>query len=180
MDLLQAPPLGFDIGILVGDIGMLHVDPVADLLGHPFPLVQVLPHALLALGDERLDAVLLDLGLSVQAQRLLHFQLHGQAVRIPSGDAQDALSLHGLVPGDQVLDHPGLDMADMGLAVGRGRPVKKGEAFRAVAVAERLADDVLFLPHFRDGLFPGNKIHIRCDFIVHGCFFLSCRFLIRP
>ena len=153
-DLLQAPPLGFDIGVFIGDVGMLHVDPVADLLGHLFPLVQVFPYALLALGDERLDAVLLDLGFPVQAQGFLDLQLHGQAVGIPAGLAQDALALHGPVPRDQVLDNAGLDMADMRLAVGCGRAVKEREALAPVPMVKAFPDDVLFLPQSGDRLLP--------------------------
>ena len=133
---------------------MLHVDPVADLLGHLFPLVQVFPYALLALGDERLDAVLLDLGFPVQAQGFLDLQLHGQAVGIPAGLAQDALALHGPVPRDQVLDNAGLDMADMRLAVGCGRAVKEREALAPVPMVKAFPDDVLFLPQSGDRLLP--------------------------
>ena len=168
VDLLQAPPLGLDVVIFIGDIGMLHVDPVADLLGHLFPLVQVLPHALFALADEGLDAVFLDLGLAVQAQGLFHFQFNGQAVGIPAGLAQHALALHGLVARDQVLDNAGFDMADMGLAVCGRRSVKEGKAFASIPVMIGLADDVLLIPHLRDSLLPGNKIHVSRNFSVHS------------
>ena len=181
MDLLQAPPFALDVVVVVGDVGMLHVRPVADLVAHLLPLMQVFPDALLAFGDEGLDAVFLDLGLAVQAQALLDLQLHRQAVGIPSGDAQGALPLHGLIPGEQILDDPGLDMPDVGLAVGRGRPVEEGKLGRAVPQVEGFADDVLLLPHLRHFLLPGHKIHIRRDFIVHGGFsFLSLPAPFRP
>ena len=88
---------------------------------------------------------------------------------IPAGLAQHALALHGLVARDQVLDGPGFHMADMRLAVGRRRSVKEGEALRAVPVVIALADDVFLLPQFRDRLFPGNKIHICRNFVIHNC-----------
>lgn len=53
--------------------------------------MQVLPDGLLAFLDERLDAVLFNLRLAVQTQRLFDFQLNGQAVGIPACFAQDAV-----------------------------------------------------------------------------------------
>ena len=49
INLLQAPPFGLDIIVLVGDVGMLHIRPVADPVGHFLPLVLILPDAFLAL-----------------------------------------------------------------------------------------------------------------------------------
>ena len=167
VDLLQAPPFGLDIVVVIGDVGMLHVDPVAHLVAHLLPFMQVFPYAFLAFRDKGLDAVFLDLGLSVQPQALLHLQLDRQAVGVPSGDAQGALPLHRLIPRDQILDHPGFDMADMRLSVGRGRSVEKGELRIPVPQVEGFADDVLFLPHPGHFPLPGNKIHVGRYFRVH-------------
>ena len=106
-DLLERPPHGLDVAIVVGDIGVVHIGPEAHALAHALPFALVFPHALFALGDERFHAILLDLILAVQAERLFHFQFHGQAMRIPAGLAQHLLALHGLVAGDQVLHRAG-------------------------------------------------------------------------
>ena len=63
---------------------MLHIHPVAYPVGHPLPLVHVLEYALLALFDKGLDPVLFDLLLAVDAEGFFHFELDGQAVRIPA------------------------------------------------------------------------------------------------
>ena len=167
VNFLQAPPLGLDIIVLVGDVGMLHVRPVADPVRHFFPFMLVFPDAFLALLDEGLDTVGLDLRLAVQTQLLFHFQLHGQAVGVPPGLAQHILALHGLEPGNQILDGPGLDMADMGAAVSRRRAVKERKAFRAVPAVEALFDDALFFPQAERFFFALHKLHVRWNLAIH-------------
>ena len=147
---------------------MLHVRPEADPVGHVLPFVQVFPDGFLALLDEGLDAVFLNLLLAVDAQQLFHFQLHRQAVGVPSGDAQDGLALHGLVAGEEVLDGAGLHMADVGAAVGRGRSVVEGELLgRFVAQVEAALHDVVVLPELQHFFFTRRKVHVGADLIVH-------------
>ena len=166
-DGFQAPPFAFDIIVVVGHIGVFHVHPVADPVAHFLPFVQVLPHAFLALLDEGLDAVLLDLGLAVQAQLLFHFQLYRQAVGIPARFAQHVLPLHGVIPGDQILDGAGLHVADVGLAVGRGRAVEEREGvLRVIPGMEGLFHDVVFLPETDGFQLPCGEIHVGGDFFV--------------
>ena len=165
--LLQAPPYGFDIIVMIGDVGVLHIHPEAHAVRHILPQVQVLPDALLALLDKGLDAVGFDLRLAVQTKLLFHLQLYRQAVGIPAGDAQHGFSLHGLIAGNQILDGAGKHMADMGLAVGGGRAVEKGKIIRAVAQVEALVDNIIVLPELEHFLFALVKMHVGCDFAVH-------------
>ena len=167
INFLQAPPLGLDIIVLVGDIGMLHIRPVADPVRHFFPFMLVFPDAFLALLDEGLNTVGLDLRLAVQPQLLFHFQLHRQAVGVPAGLAQHILALHGLETRDQVLNGAGLNMADMGAAVSRRRAVKERKAFRAVPAVEALFDDALFLPQAERFFFALHKLHVRWNLAIH-------------
>src|SRR5699024_7386879 len=118
-DLLQRPPLGFNKGIVIGHIGMLHIRPEAHGAGEILPHALVFPDALLALLDKGLDAVLFNLLFAVESQLLLYFQFHRQAVGVPSGLSGNFVALHGAVTGDHILDYPGQDMADVGLSVGR-------------------------------------------------------------
>ena len=148
---------------------MLHVHPVAYLIAHLFPLVQILPHALLALADEGLNAVLLDLRLAVQTQQLFDLQLHGQAMGVPAGLTGHVLALHGPEAGEQILNDAGLDVADMRLAVGRWRAIKESEVLLAVvAQGEGLMHDVLVLPQLRHVLLTGNEIQVCRNLVVHG------------
>ena len=47
---LEQVPKGFDVAVVVGDVGVLHVDPVAHLLREVFPLLGVGHHVLAAGG----------------------------------------------------------------------------------------------------------------------------------
>ena len=60
-DLLQCPPFGLDIIILIGDIGVIHVRPETDGPGEILPHPLILPDGFLTLLDKGLDPVLLDL-----------------------------------------------------------------------------------------------------------------------
>ena len=166
-DFLQAPPFGFDVVILIGDIRMLHVHPVADLIAHDLPVMQVLPDGLLAFLDERLDAVLLNLRLAVQTQRLFNFQLNGQTVGIPACLAQDAVPLHRPVTRNQVFDDARFDMADMRAAIGGRRAVEERQPLCAVAEMERTADDVLVFPQLGDFFLARREVQILGNLVVH-------------
>ena len=176
VDLLEAPPLGLDIIILIGDVGIFHISPEANAVGHLLPLVLVLPDALLALLDEGFDAVSFDLGLAVQTEDLFDLQLNRQAMGIPAGLAQHVLALHGLEARNQVLDGAGLDMADVGTAVRRGRAIKESEALSAVTMVEALLDDVVLLPELQHRFFAFHKVHVRRYFAIHGNLFLLLDF----
>ena len=166
-DLPEAPPHGFYIVVMVGDIGILHVQPVGHLLGHVLPLAQILPNALFAGLNKGLHAIGLYPLLAFQAQALFNLQLNRQAMGIPAGHAQHILALHGVEARDQVLHGPGQDVADMRLAVGCGRPVIKGKALLALMLGEALLDDAFFLPESGHFLFAAQKIHVRRYFLIH-------------
>ena len=166
--LLERPPDGFDVVVVVGDIGVVHVRPEADAVGHLFPLALVLPDGFFALLDERLDAVLFNLLLAVQAQQLFHFQLHRQAVGVPTGLAQNVLALHGLIAGNEVFDGAGFDVADVGLAVGRGRAVEEGKFLAALAVFDGFFKDAVVLPERFDLGLALDEIEIRGNLFKHA------------
>ena len=158
VDSLQCPPLGFDIVILVGDVGVIHVCPEAHAVGHYFPLALVLPYGFLALVDEGDNAVFFYLLLAVQAQLLFNFQLYGQAVGIPAGLAQHVIALHGLVAGYDVLHGAGQHVADVGLAVGGWGTVVEGIGGGALTQLYALFKDAVLLPEFQRLFFTGYEI----------------------
>ena len=169
-DLLQGPPLRLDEVVLVGDVGMLHVRPEADDVGELLPHTLVLPDGFAALLDERLHAVLLDLILAVESERLLHLKLHRQAVRVPSRFSKDALSLHRLVARQHVLDDARQHMTDVRLAVRRRRPIVEREILLACALVNRLLRDVVRFPEVFDLLLALNKIQRRVYLLVQQDF----------
>ena len=169
-DLLQGPPLRLDEVILVGDVRMLHIGPEADDIGELLPHALVLPDGFAALLDERLHAVLLDLILAVESERLLHLKLHRQAVRVPARFSKDALSLHRLVARQHVLDDARQHMADVRLAVRRRRPIIEREVLLACALVNRLLCDVVRFPEFFNLLLALNKIQRRVYLLVQQDF----------
>jgi len=114
----QRPPHRLDVGVPVGQVGAVHVEPVADPIGHPPPLAFVGADAFEAGAVELLDPVVLDLLLAGEAELLLDLDLHRQAVRIPTALARHTPPGHRAEPGVEVLDHAGDDMADVGHVVG--------------------------------------------------------------
>ena len=99
-DLLQRPPLGLDVVVIVCDKRMLHVSPEAYGAGEILPHALVFPDALFTFADERIQAVLLDLLLAVQTQHLLDLQLYRKSVGIPAGLSWYLSLIHILINND--------------------------------------------------------------------------------
>src|SRR5215467_1808482 len=71
--------------------------------------------------------MLLNIALTGEPKVPLHFQLHRNAMTIPAGPSRYPVTLHCHVPGENVLEYPGLDMMHAWTAV-RGRwPVVEPE-----------------------------------------------------
>ena len=178
VDGLQRPPHGLDIVVRIGDVGVFHIRPIADRVGHLLPLALVLPDGLLALGDEGLDPVLLYLLLAVKAQQLFDLQLDGQTVGIPARLAKHVVALHGAVAGDNVLHGSCQHVPDVGLAVSRGGTVEEGVGLAAAAELNGLLEYFVFLPEFQNLLLAGDEIHGSRDFLIHIAFLSLCKDLV--
>ena len=131
----QRPPLRLDVGVPVGQVGAVHVEPVADPLGHPPPLPLVGADALEAGAVELLDPVVLDLLLAGEAELLLDLDLDRQSVRVPAALARHAPTGHRAKARVEVLHHPGDDVADVRHVVRGRRPLVEGELLFAALVA---------------------------------------------
>ena len=135
--LFEQPPQGLDVFVVVGDVRIVHVDPVPHLAGQVFPCPREL-HDGLAAGA----VVLLDRNLPADvflgdAELLFDAQLHGKPVRVPARLAVHEIPLLCLVAAKDVLDRAGHDMVDAGHPVGRrgafveyerGVPLARGDA----------------------------------------------------
>ena len=165
-NLFEGPPLGLNKAVVIGNIGVVHVSPKADGLGEVLPHALIFPHALLALRDKGGNAVLLNLLLAVNVQKLFHLQLHRQAVGVPAGLAGHHFSLHGLIAGKQVLKGAGFGVADVGLAVGGGGAVIKGIGGAVLSSLHTLFKNVVLRPELFHCLFPLHEIHVRGDLPV--------------
>ena len=165
-DLLQGPPFGFDVVIVVGDVRIIHIRPETDRVGEFLPHAFIFPDRFLALLNERLHAVRFDLFLAVDADLMLDGELDRQSVGIPAGFARHVGALHDMIARDHILDHAGQDMADVRLSVCRGRSVVKCVVRRPLALFIALSEDVVFLPESVDVFFPVNKVQVGVYFVI--------------
>ncbi len=78
----------------------------------------------------------------------LDLVLDRQAVRVPAGFSRHVVAAHGLVARVDVLEAPGQDVMDTGLAVCGRWPFIEREQRPALAHVQRLLEDVVLAPEF--------------------------------
>ena len=153
VELLQQPPQGLDVLIVIRDIGIVEIDKVAHALSQFAPLLGVHHHVLatllvIVLGrDVLLTLLVVDIGLG-DAEFLLHAQLDGQSVCIPSGLTLDLKTLHGLVAVERILNSTRKYVVNTGVTVGRGRSLEENELGTALTLVYRAPEYILLLPTF--------------------------------
>ncbi len=145
-DDLERPPDRLDVGRVHGPVGAGQVDPVGHPLGQCLERVHVPQHRLPAPGVELLDAVGLDVLLAGQPEFLLHRDLDRQAVAVPAAAARHVVPLHGLEPGEHVLEHPGLDVVHARHAVRGWRPLVAGPGGPAGGLLQRALEHLAVGP----------------------------------
>ena len=145
-ELLEQPPQRLDVLVVVGDVGVVHVDPVAHLARELLPHARELHDGLAARavvlldGDAAADVLLRD------AELLLDAQLHGQAVGVPSGLAVHEVAALGLVAAEDVLDRAGHHVVDARHAVGRGGTLVEDERGVSLAGGDAFVEGVVRVP----------------------------------
>ena len=149
-ELLEQPPQRLDVLVVVGDVGIVHIDPVAHLARELLPHARELHHRLAAgavvlLDRDRLADILLR-----DAELLLHAQLHGQPVGVPTRLAVHQVALLGLVAAEDVLDRAGHDVMDARLAVGRRGTLVEYERRTALAGRDAFVECVAGVPLAQD------------------------------
>ena len=125
-DGLEGPPHRLDVAGVHGPVGVLQVHPVAEPAGQLLEGIHMPEHRLAAPLVERGDAVRLDRLLAGQPELSLDGHLDREPVAVPARLARDVEALHGLEPGEQVLEHPGLDVMHAGHPVGGRRSLVEG------------------------------------------------------
>ena len=177
VDILQEVPQGLDVAVVVGDVRVFHVHPVADALGERLPLLRVLHHLLaaggvvLADGDLRADIRLGD------AQFLLHAQFHREAVGVPTGAPADLETGLGLVAAHGILDGTRHHMVDAGHAVGRRRTLEEDEFRSALPELQGLLESPACKPSFEDCIPGRDQIKALVFFESHiFCLILYAQF----
>ncbi len=146
VELFQQPPQTLDVLVVVGNIRMVHVHPVAHLLAQRPPFVGVHHHVLAAAlvifvhRDGLADVLLGD------SQFLLHAQFHRQSVGVPPRLAVHQVALHGLEPAERVLDGARQHMVDAGMSVGGWGSLEEHEGRTSLALLQTATEKVLPFP----------------------------------
>ncbi len=146
VDLRKRPPDRLDVALVERAVGVVEVDPEADPLGQPVPLLQVGEHRLAAARVELADPVLLDFGLRFDPQLLFDGDLHRQSMAIPAALALDEVTAHRLKARVDVLEHAREHVVGTRRAVGRRRTLVEVPALRARADTQRLGEHVALAP----------------------------------
>ena len=162
-ELAQRPPDRLDVVVLERDVGVVEVDPEADPLGQPVPLLDVLEHRGAAALVELGDPVLLDLLLGGDTQLFFDLELDRQAVAVPAGLARHPVAAHRPVARVDVLEDSGEDVVGAGTAVRRRRPLVEAPDLGSLAVGERAVEDVALAPARQYALLELGKGLLRVD-----------------
>ena len=172
--LRERPPDRLDVARVQRAVGVVEVDPEADPLGQPVPVLQELEHRLAALRVEGGDPVLLDLRLGRDPELLLDGDLHRQPVAVPAALALDVVAAHRLVARVDVLEHPREDVVGARAPVRGRRALVEHPRLRALAPAHGLVEDVALAPALqhlelegREGLL-GIDGTVRCHAAFHS------------
>ena len=173
-DLLQRPPFRLNKIIVIGDIRMFHIRPETDGIRELLPHTLVFPYGFLTLADKRIDTIILNLILSVDAECLLHFQFHGKSVGIPAGLSRNLISLHGTVTRNHILDDTGQDMADMRLAVCCRRSVIKSVGRSLFPAVDGFLKNIFFFPEINYLFLTIHKIKRSVYFLIHNLLPFCC------
>ena len=129
----EHPPGGFNVALVVGDVGVIHIEPDARALGHGLPFLNVPEDAFATTAVELLNSENLNLVLGLEAEFFFDFKLHRQAVRVPSTSAQRAKTSHGLVAEEYIFERARQNVVNTRATVGSWGPFVEDEERRICA-----------------------------------------------
>src|SRR5215471_9020705 len=111
--------------------------------------------------------MLLNVALTGEPQVPLDFPLHRNAMTIPAGPSRYPVTLHCHVPGENVLEYPGLDMMHARAAVRGRRPVVEPEQPAIPVLVQRLPDNPPVLPARQDPFLNRWQFRMLVDRLEH-------------
>ena len=144
--LLKQPPQSLDVLILVSNVRVLCVNPVAHLMGKLGPLLSELHDIAAASRIVLLDSYLLADVFLGDAESLLHTELNRQSVSVPSCLAVNLEALHRLVTADDVLDGTSQNVVNARHSVCRRRSFIENERRMTFFFLYRTMEHVFFVP----------------------------------
>ena len=167
VDVLEKVPEGLDIAVVVSDVRVVHIDPVADALRKVAPLGGVLHHFLAAGVVVLLHAYLVADILLGDAELLLDAKLYGQSVGVPPGAALHPEARLCLITADRVLDGAGHNVMDARHSVrGRGS-FEEDELGSAFPQLEGFLERVILLPSLQSVISDRDQIQALILFECH-------------
>ena len=162
----ESPPFGLDICVVISNVRIVHIRPESYTVAHLLPLVAVFPNAFLTFFDEWLNAVFLDLGLAAYAELFFDLKLNGKSVGIPAALTKNVIALHNTVTENKVLDGSCLNVADMGLAVCRGRSLNPSKSGISLSQFYTFSENVVLLPEVKNFHFSVHEVEIRGHLLI--------------
>ena len=118
IELFEQPPDCLDIPVVIGDVGVVHIDPEPHVAGQVFPYIGKLHHILATGLVVIFNGNLCSDVFLGYPESLLHAQFNRQSVGIPAGLAFDLITLQCTETADGILDGARHDMVDAGHPVG--------------------------------------------------------------
>ena len=163
--LAHRPPARLDVVVVHRHVGVVEVDPEADALGQPVPVLDVAEDRVAAARVELGDPVLLDLVLGGDPELLLDLELDRQPVAVPARLPRHAVAGHRAVAGVDVLEDPREDVVRAGSPVRGRRPLVEAPERRALLLALRdlASEHVALGPAREDLLFEAREGLLRID-----------------
>ncbi len=167
IELLQEPPQGLDVAVIVSDIRVVEIYPVAHLMGQFGPLLGVLHDLLTAGSIVVIDRDFLADVLLGDAEHLLHAELYRQTVGIPTGLALHLIALHGLEAAENILDRTSHYVVNTWHTVCRRWTLVKHERRMALTCGHRLLKDTVLIPTLQDLFVDLRKVELVIFCVFH-------------
>ena len=164
--LLEHPPQSLDVSVVVSDIWIIKIDPVAHLVGKVGPFLGIF-HYLLAAGSiVFIDRDLLADILLGDAKALLDTELDRQTVGIPTCLTLHLITLHRLETAEDILDRTCHHVVDTWHAIGRRRSLVEDKRRMTLTGSHTLFEDIVFVPLFQHLLVDFREVEtvIFCKF----------------
>ena len=165
---LEQPPYRLDVFVVVGNIRVIHIDPITHSAGKVVPdagkLHYILPAGLVVLFDGELNA---DVFFG-DAQGFFYAKLNGQPMGVPTGLAFHLKALKRFVAAEQIFNGARHHVVNAGQTIGRGRAFVKVKGGRSLAAVDRLFEDGMLLPPVKYFVADGGQVQMLIFRILHG------------
>ena len=150
IELLEEPPKGFDITVVVGDIRIIKVNPIAHLTGQVGPLLGIFHDLLATSGIVVVHRNLLADVLLGDAKHLLDAQLNRKTMSIPTCLALHLEALHRLETAEYILNRTSHHVMNTRHAIGRRGSLVEDKRRMAFTCGHRFNKDVFGVPIFQN------------------------------